>query len=405
MTVHDLGPEVARLLHRLDDTAPAPPSFDDIERRDEPIPDRRSRRVVAVAAAAVLVLGIGGLVSLQAVSEPSVDDVVTTQAGTVSATTAPPTSQPDATTVPSTAPPTTLPAPTPDGAVLPTFTRLMPTVLPEGYVLGRAIWERLGGIDIGYATFHEDASDVVIGVTIRAQANFFTHSGEPVTVVGDRPVYSGTESGTCDGGFCSLEVQWDDRTAVSVEWSSTSGQVEAGAKVDELVGIVQSLQPSADTWIHGSLEEQFAQDGACSALPVDVIPFVLAVAPDGYELTFAHFEESEDGAFSLARYDAAGGTEADGSSIYVIGRPTPMWPMTVERPVVRDTGPFVLRDSSEIEGGSDSFRSVGFEVAGRNYVTVDSDGPGVLSFDELGALADSLFAKCSAYEAGSLLPK
>lgn len=414
MTHHQFGPGVARALHRIDELAPTPPSFDDVRRRVSAAPERSpSRRSLVLAVSTVLVLGVAGLVWLRTTSGSAVDPVSTTPP-TMEPTPVPPaTTQPDTTTTATTAPSTTLPPPTPNGAVLPSFTRLAPTSLPDGYSLEHAVWERLGDMDTGYATYRTQESDVVIGVTIRGAADFFANRANlaaPVTVVVDRPVYADTETGTCDGVFCSLGMQWDDNTAVSVEWSSPSGQVEAGLTVDELtvdelVGIVESLEPRTDTWFRGSLQEYFAQDGACSTVPNDVIPFVLSVVPDGYQLTFAHYEETPEGTYARARYDAAGGPEVGGDSITVIGRPTPMWPATLERPVVSDTGPFVLRDASQLEGGSDNYRAVGFEVAGRNYITVDSDGTGALSFEQLAALGDGLFATCSAYQPGPLAPE
>jgi hypothetical protein len=410
MTHHQFGPGVARALHRIDDLAPTPPDFDDVRRQASGAPERvRSRRSLVLAVSTVLVLGAAGLVWLRATSDPAVDPVSTTPS-TMEPAPVPPTAttQPDTTTTATTAPPTTLPQSTPNGAVLPSFTRLAPTSLPDGYSLERAVWERLGDMDTGYATYRTEDSDGVIGVTIRGAADFFANranAGAPVTAVGDRPVYADTQTGTCDGVFCSLGVQWDASTAVSVEWSSPSGQSEAGLTVDDLVGIVESLEPSADTWFRGALQEYFAQDGACSTVPDDVIPFVLSVVPDGYQLAFAHYEETPEGTYGLARYDAAGGPEVGGNSITVIGRPTPMWPATLERPVVSDTGPFVLRDASQLEGGSDNYRAVGFEVAGRNYITVDSDGNGAFSFEQLAALADGLFATCSAYQLGPLQPE
>jgi hypothetical protein len=406
MTHHQFGPGVARALHRIDDLAPTPPDFDDVRRQASGAPERvRSRRSLVLAVSTVLVLGAAGLVWLRATSEPAIDPVSTTPS-TMEPAPVPPTetTQPD----PTTAPPTTLPQSTPNGAVLPSFTRLAPTSLPDGYSLERAVWERLGDMDTGYATYRTEDSVGVIGLTIRGAADFFANRanvGEPVAVVGDRPVYADTQTGTCDGVLCSLGVQWDASTAVSVEWSSPSGQIEPGLTVDDLVGIVESLEPSADTWFRGALQEYFAQDGACSTVPDDVIPFVLSVVPDGYQLAFAHYEETPEGTYGLARYDAAGGLEVGGNSITVIGRPTPMWPATLERPVVSDTGPFVLRDASQLEGGSDNYRAVGFEVAGRNYITVDSDGNGAFSFEQLAALADGLFATCSAYQPGPLQPE
>ena len=407
MTHHEFGPGVARALHRIDDLAPTPSSFEDVMDGASGAPERGpSHRFLMLAASAVLVVGVAGLVWLRATSEPAVNPVSTTPPTMEPTPAPPPTTQPGTTTTATTAPSTTLPPPTPNGVVIPSFTRLAPTSLPERYSLERAVWERLGDMDIGYATYREQDSDVVIGVTIRGAADFFANrasAGAPVTVVGDRPAYADTETGTCDGAFCSLGMQWDENTAVSVEWSSPSGQIEVGLTVDELVGIVGSLEPSADTWFRGSLQEYFAQDGACATVPGDIIPFVLWVVPDGYQLTFAHYEETLEGTYGLARYDAAGGTDAGGSSITVIGRPTPMWPATLERPVVSDTGPFVLRDASELEGGTDNYRAVGFEIAGRNYITVDSGGPDALSFEQLASLADGLFATCSAYQSGPLV--
>ena len=410
MTHHHFGPGVTRALRRLDDLAATPTNFDDVRRRASRAPEPSpSRRYLVLAVSTVLVLGVAGLVWLRTTSNPA-DDPVSTTPPTIEPTPVPPTAttRPDTTTTATTAPSTTLPPPTPNGAVLPSFTRLVPTSLPDGYSLERAVWERLGDIDTGYATYRTEDSDVVLGLTIRGTADFFANRATlaaPVTVVGDRPVYADTETGTCNAVFCSLGMQWDDNTVVSLEWSSPSGQIESGLTVDDLVGIVESVEPSTDTWYRGSLQEYFAQDGACSTVPTDVIPFVLSVVPDGYQLTFAHYEETPDGTYSLARYDAAGGPEAGGNAITVIGRPTPMWPATLERPVVSETGPFVLRDASELEGGSDDYRAVGFEVAGRNYITVDSDGTGALNFEQLAALADGLFATCSAYQPGPLQPE
>lgn len=412
MTHEDFGPGARRFLHRLDDLTPPPADFDRLN-VDAALPEHHPGRRALLAAASVIVVltAVAGLWWRDSSTSTTLSEM---PAGTTQPT-APnvvlPPSLPTSTTAPdliATVPSTSLPETEPDNGMLPTFTRLAPGTLPEGFTFESAVWEDLGD-DIGYAMYATSSDDVSFDITIRGVADFFgqqTNLGEPISSLGGRPVFIDTGNGTCAPQWCSVGVQWDENTAVSVSFTSASSGLDPATSIEPLLAILESLEPSTSTWVRGSLEEYFAQDGVgCASLPDGVLPLVLTEIPDGYQLEYAHYEETPDGPYSAAVYQSGGGPEAGGSHVSIISRPTPMWETVTARPIVSDTGPFVLRDASQIEGGLDNDRAVGFEVDGPNYVTVAVEGPDAMDFSQLAVLAHSLFAQCSAYQPGLLVPE
>ncbi len=238
-------PHAARrhIRERLFDTGARPEQVPVLQ--PEPVPPRVRRRARQVIGGFVVLLAVVALVSaLLRFIDPGDDEA-----------------SPASTTVPSAAV-TTAPAPATTVAraarQLPVrFTPLLP-VAPADHEL---LWARFDGPNrrrsVGVARYVAPGTPVELQVRIRPQANAFAGSPPedgPTWRVRRRTVRPGGD-GTCSGSECSVEVQWNDRTAVTLAWTDpTGGALPAWATHESLVEVVGSLRSRPAAWEPGPVD-------------------------------------------------------------------------------------------------------------------------------------------------------
>ncbi len=125
--------------------------------------------------------------------------------------------------------------PTPTSAVAPApveFTALSLMELPDGYTFVSATRDRSGDPQVGMARFVGPAGAPDLVLISRAIPDFFENPielGRMTWPVNGRTVVNdGEGDGSCLPDTCSVGVQWDETTAVSVTWSASE---ESGAEL------------------------------------------------------------------------------------------------------------------------------------------------------------------------------
>lgn len=162
----------------------------------------------------------------------------------------------------------------------PEFTELLVDPAPEGFELFSAVYQRsdLDG-DVGVAYYRSSGSDVVLDVTVRSTPGFFDHlvdQGRQTWVVGDRVVVNDGQLEQCVQDYCSVGIQWDDRTAISLAWAA-SNDATLGPEhtLERLVELAADLVEAPGSWIPGSL------DPGSDTVHPDLLAATMSAALDG----------------------------------------------------------------------------------------------------------------------------
>ncbi len=159
-------------------------------------------------------------------------------------------------------PTTTLAAQVPSlPAQQPQFTELSLQELPNGYSFASAVRDDTGDNQVGMVRFVGPAGQPDLVLIVRALPDFFATPidlGRETWPVNDRTVVNdGEGDGRCLPDVCSVGVQWDDTTAVSVMWwAPVDTGVELGPEhtLESLVVIASTLMVVAsDDYTDGSI--------------------------------------------------------------------------------------------------------------------------------------------------------
>ncbi len=135
------------------------------------------------------------------------------------------------------------------------FTALSLQELPDGYTFESAVRDDSGDVQVGMARFVGPEGQPSLVLLIRAMPDFFRTpielGRETWPVNGRTMVNDGEGDGSCLPDVCSVGVQWDETTAVSVTWMGdpTAG-VELGQEhtLESLVVIAATLMEVPDTF-------------------------------------------------------------------------------------------------------------------------------------------------------------
>ncbi len=104
----------------------------------------------------------------------------------------------------------------------PQFTELSLQELPDGYSFESAVRDDTGDIQVGMVRFVGPVGQPDLVLIVRAMPDFFATpielGRETWPVNGRTVVNDGEGDGRCLPDVCSVGVQWDDTTAVSVMW-------------------------------------------------------------------------------------------------------------------------------------------------------------------------------------------
>ncbi len=143
----------------------------------------------------------------------------------------------------------------------PQFTELSLQELPDGYSFESAVRDDTGDIQVGMVRFVGPAGQPDLVLILRATPDFFATpielGRETWPVNGRTVVNDGEGDGRCLPDVCSVGVQWDDTTAVSVMWWAPADTgVELGPEHthESLVVIAATLMDVAsDFYTDGSI--------------------------------------------------------------------------------------------------------------------------------------------------------
>lgn len=141
----------------------------------------------------------------------------------------------------------------------PEFTELLVDPAPDGFELFSAVYQRsdLDG-DVGVAYYRAPGSDVVFDLTVRSTPGFFDQlvdQGRQTWLVGDRVVVNDGELEQCVQDYCSVGIQWDDRTAISLAWAaSIDATLDPEHTIERLVELAANLVEMPGSWTPGSLD-------------------------------------------------------------------------------------------------------------------------------------------------------
>ena len=219
---------------------------------------RRSRQLVIFVA----ILLIGGVVALVVLRDDDSDD------STAAVTTAPGT-QPDVEEA--------------AGSTLPfEFAPLLFESAPAGY---RLHWARYDGNlpadTTGLARYVGPAGEPEIAILLRPEPRAYSGKLEEDTQtwrVKRRRAAAEPASGLCIDSVCSVNIQWNDSTAVSVSWVNWDGtSLNAEVTHERLVEYARSLTPRPGRWKQGSLDQS---DPTWDLPDADTAPLLLPAADD-----------------------------------------------------------------------------------------------------------------------------
>ena len=153
----------------------------------------------------------------------------------------------------------------------PGFTRLALRDPPEGYELGEA-FSLGGGCGCGMARYVTDAHTTELQLIVRASTDWFAtvrDLGRQTWDVGGRTVYSDGELDGCLVDVCSIGVQWDEHTAISLMWVEPNGGTLApGSDQASLLDFVPALVESPDVWREERPEDHVADEGVDGGTPL-----------------------------------------------------------------------------------------------------------------------------------------
>lgn len=278
---------------------------------------RRARRLVAIVA----LLLIGGGIALFVLRDDGTAD--------------PGEAAEPATSVAATAAPTTA-APVEEEVVLPVvFDPVLFGEPPAGYQLH---WARFDGDRaeeaVGLARYtHPDGGPELV-ILLRPVPGLFTGpvaDGIQTWEVDGRTVIASPDSGPCSADSCSVDVQWDEITALSVAWVNWDGtSLEASVDRDLLVDLVGGLSPQPEKWESGPIDSAHPTWGIPTAatapllLPGDTAEIVFTAHLPRWPGASTVVVASPDGSFiSLQEGDgpqvplAADATETRGAVTFV----------------------------------------------------------------------------------------
>jgi hypothetical protein len=135
------------------------------------------------------------------------------------------------------------------------FTELSLQELPDGYTFESAVRDSSGDPQVGMARFVGPEGQPALVLLTRATPDFFRTpielGRETWPVNGRTVVNDGEGDGSCLPDVCSVGVQWDDSTAVSVLWmGDPAAGVELGPEhtVESLVVIAATLMEVPDSF-------------------------------------------------------------------------------------------------------------------------------------------------------------
>lgn len=231
--------------------------------RDTAAP-RRWNRTVATAAAAIAVLGLGGLWVASnrdngSTPAPAAQPSKATEPRAATTTVA---AEPAATT--STPPPET----TTPGAAGYTLLELVPP--PAGFELSQARYTTDAN-GHGIARYTTPESSTELQIVIRARplpVETLESLNRDTWDVDGHTVWSDGELDGCLPDVCSIGLQWDERTYVSLMWVEPhANDLAPGSTQDSLLALVPNLTESATDW-------QLLDDGDDPYAPVGAVPIV-----------------------------------------------------------------------------------------------------------------------------------
>ena len=144
---------------------------------------------------------------------------------------------------------------TTEAAAAAAFTELSLQELPDGYTFESAVRDRSLAPQVGMARFVGPEGQPALVLVLRAMPDFFRTpidlGRETWPVNGRTVVNDGEGDGSCLPDVCSVGVQWDDTTAVSVMWvGAPSAGVELGQEhtLESLVVIAATLMEVPDSF-------------------------------------------------------------------------------------------------------------------------------------------------------------
>ena len=281
------GSQVRQLLGSASSDAPTAPGVD-LFRSDgnfSPTGVERRRRRWATAGAVGLASAAAGVSFFVVQSDPT-DTVRTADPAPVASTS--PTTQPlvstsgPAETSPSVSTQPTTTAVPGDATVTPTPLLLFTFV--DGYDLDYAVTDP--GEQIRLVRYRDDQPDSpAIALIIRGYTDDFLNPvrelGRQTWSVNGRTVYDDNQLAGCLPDYCSVGLQWDDNTNVSVAWSAPEG-TELGPEhsIESLVDFVSDLgetDPKVFRPVVAAFGPTISAHGVLVAGPDGVIAF------DGWE--------------------------------------------------------------------------------------------------------------------------
>jgi hypothetical protein len=139
------------------------------------------------------------------------------------------------------------------------FTPLLLQSAPAGYRLHWARYEgNLPADTVGLARYVGPADEPEIAIRLRAEPGAYSGELEEDTQtwqVEQRRAAADPASGLCIDSTCSVNIQWNDITAVSVSWVNWDGtSLNAEVTHERLVEYAQSLTPQPGRWKPGSID-------------------------------------------------------------------------------------------------------------------------------------------------------
>lgn len=140
-------------------------------------------------------------------------------------------------------------------AAAPSFTELSLQELPDGYTFESAVRDSEFDPQVGMARFVGPEGQPALVLLVRAIPDFFRTplelGRETWPVNGRTVVVDGEGDGSCLPDVCSVGVQWDEHTAVSVMWmGDPAAGIELGQEhtLESLVVIAATLMEVPDSF-------------------------------------------------------------------------------------------------------------------------------------------------------------
>ena len=212
----------------------------------QPVTPRLRRRARQVVSGFVVLFLFAGLAfGLTRILDS--DDAAPAETTPITAA-APTTTTPAPTTAPTSEPASQLPV---------SFTPLLPAA-PEGYELLWAHFDGPSAADsVGLARYVAPGTGTELGIVLQPDGGLFAGpppEGLATWEVDGRTVRAGGD-GTCGGSACSVDVQWDDQTALSLSWVDFDGAViPETATHDSLLQLLGTLSARAEAWEAGPID-------------------------------------------------------------------------------------------------------------------------------------------------------